>query len=103
MMLRIRSEAVKAFTSAWLIIGCSLNLSVQAAELPNFADLVEKNAPTIVEIAKGQDGELAIGKEIHNSGKCNVQNMNYTYPFKLSKFIATSSFYFIISPIKIFV
>lgn len=51
MMLRIRSEAVKAFTSALLIIGCSLNLSVQAAELPNFADLVEKNAPTIVEIA----------------------------------------------------
>jgi len=24
---------------------------------------------TIVEIGKGQDGELAIGKEIHNSGK----------------------------------
>ncbi len=51
MMFRIRGEASKSMTSALLILGCLLTLSSQAAELPNFADLVEKNAPTIVEIA----------------------------------------------------
>lgn len=51
MNLRLRSELLRLSCSTWVAFGILVMGQVQAAELPNFADLVEKNAPTIVEIA----------------------------------------------------
>ena len=51
MKLRLRSELFRLMRGAWIVFGILVMGQVQAAELPNFADLVEKNAPTIVEIA----------------------------------------------------